>query len=228
MNFLKNVKSIFRLESNSMTNNWTEKELSDFRNNLLQVITWTDQLSKNFDYENGKYGLVFRQTNPIYDIIPLYRFGRQSDEITRLNLDYDFGEDYSSWNNWDYSFDRYDHLLEEAIKLRADIGHIDLSEIDKLGRILSFQTCVTTHDGAPIVESRNFVDEGDIPPIDTWFYAKRDYYHSDYKCDQSLFCWIPKQFEQVMQQAINVELLDSYRWLDENDKDVYIKIKNSR
>jgi hypothetical protein len=31
-----------------------------------------------------------------------------------------------------------------------------------------------------------------------------------------------------MQQAIDVEILDSYRWLDENDKETYNKIKNSR
>jgi hypothetical protein len=227
MNFLKSIKSIFSSESSSR-NTWTQKEFLDFRNNLLQVIIWTDQLSQNFDFENGKYGLVFRQTNPIHNDVPLYKFGRQSDEIARLNFDYDFGDDYCSWNNWDYSFDRYDFFLKEATKVRAEIDHVDLSELDKLGRILSFQTCVTTHDGAPIVESRNFVDEGDVPPIDTWFYAKRNYYHSNYKCDQSLFCWIPKQFEQVMQQAINVEILDSYRWLDENDKDLYTKIKNSR
>lgn len=162
--------------------------MSDFMNNLQQVIKWTGQLSKNFDYENGKYGLVFKQTNPICIDSPLYKFGRQSDEITRLNSDYGFGEDYSSWNNWIHSFDHFDYLLKKAINARTDIGDVDLPEIDKLGRILSFQTCVTTHDGAPIIESRNFVDDGDVPPIDTWFYAKRNYYHSGYKCDQSLFC----------------------------------------
>lgn len=228
MNLFKNMKSIFSSENNSNINNWTVNELSDFKNNLLQVITWTEKLTQKFDFKNGKYGLVLRQTNPICNDIPLYRFGRQSDEIGRLNLDYDFGEDYCSWNNCDYSFDRYDFLLKETTKTRADIRQIDLKDIDKLGRILSFQTCVTTHDGAPIVESKNFVDEGDVPPIDTWFYTKRNYYHSNYKCDQSLFCWIPKKFEQVMQQAINVEILDSYRWFDENDKDIYMKIKNSR
>ena len=226
MNFLKNIQSKFRLQSNSIRNKWTEKELSEFRNNLIQVITWTNQLSQNFDSQNGKYGLVFRQTNPIYKNNLLYNFGKQSDEISNLNFEYDFGKDYCSWNNYDYSPDGYDHLLEEAIKARGKSEYVDLSTIDELGRIISFQTCVTTHDGAPIVESKNFVDESDVPPIDTWFYVKRNYYHSEYKCDQSLFCWIPKKFEQIMQQAIDVEILDSYRWLDQNDKDCYMKVKN--
>jgi hypothetical protein len=86
---------------------------------------------------------------------------------------------------------------------------------------------MSTHDGAPIAESKNFVDEADVPPIDTWFYLKRKYSHSEHLCRQSLFCWIPKKFEEVMQQAIDVEILDSYRWFDENNKDIYELIKNS-
>jgi hypothetical protein len=214
------------LENNSNRNIWTEKELHDFRNNLLQTITWTDQLSKNFNFKDGKYGLVFRQTNPIYKDNLLYKFGDQSDEINNLNLD--FGEDYSSWNNWEYSADGYDFLLSAALKRRTNNSHVDLAKLDQLGRILSFQTCVSTHDGAPIIESRNFVDEADVPPIDTWFYLKRNYFHSEHCCDQSLFCWIPKKFEKVVQQAINVEILDSYRWFDENNKDIYERIKSIR
>jgi hypothetical protein len=41
-----------------------------------------------------------------------------------------------------------------------------------------------------------------------------------------LFCWIPKQFEEVMQAAINVEIFDSYSWLDNNDIQMYDLIKN--
>jgi hypothetical protein len=194
------------------SNIWTDKELMDFMLNLRQVVSWTEKLSENFDFQNGKYGLVFRQTNP---------------ELNGNKL-YSFDDDYSTWTVDDYSFDNYDLLLSSALSQRPNSKQIDFSKLDDLGRILSFQTCITTHDGAPIVESRNFVDEGDVPPIDTWFYVKRDYSHSEYKCDQSLFCWIPKKFEKVMQQAIAVEILDSYRWFDENDKDTYARIKNSR
>jgi hypothetical protein len=68
------------------------------------------------------------------------------------------------------------------------------------------------------------VDEGDIPPINAWFYLKRDYYHSEHWCSQSLFCWISKAFEKVMLAAADVEMFDSYRWLDENDMDIYYRI----
>ena len=155
--------------------------------------------------------MVFRNTNPEFNGNKLYSFDN----------------DYVTWTIDDYSFDNYDLLLNLVLKQRPNYDSIDFSKLDDLGRILCFQTCITTHDGAPIVESRNFVDEGDVPPIDTWFYLKRNCFHSEYRCDQSLFCWIPKKFEEVMQQAIDVEMLDSYRWFDKNDKYIYERIKNS-
>ncbi|MFC3336628.1 hypothetical protein [Flavobacterium palustre] len=212
MKIFQTIKSIFHKTDKTSRNVWTDKELMDFTKNLIQVICWTEELSKKFDFQNGKYGLVFRKTNP---------------ELNGSKL-YSFDDDYATWTIDDYSFDNYDLLLDLALKQRPNSDQVDLSKLDELGRILSFQTCVTTHDGAPIVESRNFVDEGDVPPIDTWFYLKRNYFHSDYKCEQSLFCWIPKKFEKVIQQAIDVEILDSYRWFDENDKYNYDRIKNSR
>jgi len=212
MNFIKNLKSLFASTDNTSSNAWTEKELFDFTQNLTQVIGWTEKLSENFDFLNGKYGLVFRQTNP---------------ELNSSKL-YTFDDDYATWTADDYSFDNYDLLLSLALRQRSNSKQVDFAQLDDLGRILSFQTCVTTHDGAPIVESRHFVDEGDVPPIDTWFYIKRNYFHSEHKCDQTLFCWVPKKFEEVMQRAIDVEILDSYRWFDENDKDTYNKIKNSK
>ena len=227
MKLLQKIQSYFKVKNN-FKNEMTESEILEFKENLRNVITWTEKLAENFDYENGKFGFVFRKTNPILNGAPLYNFGRQSTEINNLNLDYDFGEDYSSWNDWDYSIEKYELLLDLAIKSRKVDRQINLSNLDELGRILSFQTCITTHDGAPIVESKNFVDEGDIPPIDTWFFLKKNYFHSEYKCEQILFCWIPKKFEKVIQQAINVEILDSYRWFDENDKHNYERIKNSR
>lgn len=193
-----------------MRNIWTNDELRAFIQNLNQVIGWAGKLSKDFDPPSDNCGFVLRQTNPELNGSKLYALEKNG---------------YVTRTVHDYSFDDYDLLLSLALKQRSDSLQIDFSRLDHLGRILSFQTCVTTNDGAPIVESRRFVDEGDVPPIDTWFYIKRNYYHSDYKCEQSLFCWIPGQFEQVMQQAINVEIVDSYRWFDENDGVLYKKIK---
>lgn len=190
---------------------WPDDEILVFNQQLKQVIKWTEKLSENFDFVNGYYGKVFRQTNPEVNGIKLYQVD---------------GADYFTCNLNDYDPELYKYLLQQALQIRPDRSDIDLRHIDKWGRILTFETCITTHDGAPIVESECFLDESDVPPIDTWFYLKKNYFHTDYLCSQVLFCWIPKKFELVMQKGINVEIFDSYRWLDENDKIMYNRIKN--
>jgi hypothetical protein len=214
MNPLQFITSFFRKKGNEKISNgkqyWLDKEILDFTCQLKQVIKWTEKLSMDFDFEGGFYGTVFRQTNPIVNGTKLYSFNG----------------DYATWNLDDYDNVLYERLLETAINCRDKIYHLDLANLDDLGRILCFQTCCTTHDGAPIVASKCFVDEGDVPPIDTWFYLKNHYYHSDYRANQTLFCWIPKQFEEVMQDAISVEIFDSYSWLDKNDISMHTLIKN--
>ena len=188
---------------------WSEKEITDFLNQLKQVIRWTEKLSKDFDFKDGSYGKVFRKTNPIINGTYLYRFNG----------------DYTTWNLDDYDNILYETLLEIVIRSRDKIDDFSLSDIDSLGRIICFQTCCTTHDGAPIVTSNCFVDEGDVPPIDTWFFLKNNYYHNNYPSKQTLFCWIPKQFEEALQAAIDVEIFGSYSWLDFNDSKMYELIK---
>ena len=211
---LQFITSFFRKEGNKGYANgkqhWSANEILDFTTQLKQVIKWTEKLSKDFDFETGFYGTVFRQTNP-------------SVNGTKL---YSFDGDYATWNLEDYDQRLYEQLLEAAINSRDKIYHPDLADLDNLGRVICFQTCCTTHDGAPIVASKCFVDEGDVPPIDTWFYLKKNYYHDEYRANQTLFCWIPKQFEEVMQDAISVEILGSYSWLDKNDRLLYNFIKS--
>jgi hypothetical protein len=216
MNLLQLIFSYFKKDSDAIeqhsvnTGRWKEQEAIDFLLRLKQVVRWTENLSEGFDFKDGLYGKVFRQTNPSINGVPLYSFD----------------VDYATWNLDDYNPAVYDQLLDLAIEVRNKEYDLDLSKLDNLGKILSFQTSVTTHDGVPIIESQCFVDESDVPPIDTWFYLKRNYYHSEHRCDQVLFCWIPKPFEGVMQQAIEVEILDSYRWLESNDLVMHSIIKN--
>jgi hypothetical protein len=124
----------------------------------------------------------------------------------------------------------YHQILRLAIQARP-VAHASAPpDFSARGRILTFETNITTICGAPVAESAGFVDIYDIPPIDTWFYLKNNYVHkSDWKdreCTLSLFCWIPKAYEPFMQSAINVEILESYRWLDENDPELYQKLSN--
>ncbi|MFN8395758.1 MAG: hypothetical protein U0176_14065 [Bacteroidia bacterium] len=186
-------------------NTWSDSELREFQRELRRVIAWTEGLAKGFDHSAGEYGHVFRRTNPVVDGEPLYLFEGGS----------------ASWGLDRWSMDIYDQSLDQAKESR----NVGLNKapllIGEIGRILCFETCISTADGAPNAESLNFMDEIDAPPIDTWLYLMRDYDHGDHKCKQTLFCWIPKAFEAVVQRAIAVEILDSYRWMDENDPEAY-------
>lgn len=216
MSFLQNIFSFFKPHGKTVhpelmkAEGWTEMEVREFIKNLKQVIAWTRKLSSGFDFENGFHGKVFRQTNPLINNVALYSIDG----------------DYATWNLDDYNPKVYHQLLELAIEARDKEYDLDLSEIDNLGKIISFETCITTHDGAPIVESQCFVDESDVPPIDTWFYLKKNYDHGGRLCDHALFCWIPKEFEELMQGAISVEIFDSYRWFHLNDQGMHKRIKN--
>lgn len=177
-----------------------------FVKQLKQVIEWTSFLADGFDFSNGNYGAVFRNTNPLVN-------GKQA-----FNIDFDC----TTWNIDDCDIGNYITLLEHAIIIRDQYtpGRKDFSFS---GRILCFETCVTTHDGAAIVESNCFFDESDVPPIDTWFYLEKAAHTNERAI---LFCWIPVGFESVVTEGIKVEMMGSYSWLDEKDPVLYNRIVN--
>jgi hypothetical protein len=185
--------------------------LNDFVLRLKQVIAWTAHLTQGFDfpvnYQTANLGAVFRQLNPVIDGEPLFTIKAG----------------YTTWNADDYSIVNYKRALEAAFKQRDSAAvrlEFDFSSFQELGRILCFETMVTTHDRAAIEETNNFVDESDVPPIDTWF-ALEEFPRHD---KTILYCWIPKEFESTMQRAIDVEPLGSYYWLDEQPTMFYNKV----
>lgn len=187
-----------------------------FTPHLRRAIQWTERLAAGFDFEHGDYGGVFRQTNPLIDGQRLYR-------LDRGGLDY--GDTYTTWNADDYRLRSYMQALGAVLGQRAagvpDTDEPRPAELAALGRILLFETQWTTHDGIAIVESRCFVDESDVPPLDTWFHLQQQVpdFHNPV-----LYCWIPRAFEPIMQAAIDVEMMRSYHWLDEAAPQLYGRI----
>jgi hypothetical protein len=206
------LKKLFGKKQLTFEIKFTEEEVTLMIDNLRQAIYWTNALAQHFDYEEGNYGTVFRQTNP---------------EISGTKL-YKIEGNYTTWEIDDYSTSNYEKVLKLLIEERGEKSNKNQPlDIDKNGRIIVFLTQVTTHDGAPISESEGFVDEGDIPPLDTWFFLKDKFYRNENElCDLALFCWIPKKFESKIQAAIDVEIMDSYDWLDELYPDFNDQIMN--
>lgn len=75
------------------------------------------------------------------------------------------------------------------------------------GRILVAEYGQNIPDGALEVETEGFFDEFDLPPIDTWFY-------NGYSEPQGgiLFAWIPAQFADLTQRAIDTQFLNVLHW----------------
>lgn len=75
------------------------------------------------------------------------------------------------------------------------------------GRILVVEYGQNIPDGAVEVETAGFFDEFDLPPIDTWFY-------NGYSESQRgiLFAWIPEQFADLAQRAIDLQFLNILHW----------------
>ncbi|MGX7687823.1 hypothetical protein ACWA1C_11710 [Flectobacillus roseus] len=169
----------------------------DFYSNLLTTISWTEIIVSNIeDKSQINYSTILRLTNPDYEGKPFYRYE-------------------GTWSGFaatpDISFN-YLSVLQQALAVRPDKNSV-LKDITQLGQILEFDIDLTTHDGAPCAESDGFVDESDIPPIDTWFYLTKT----------KLYCWIPTIFIEKMQGAIDVEIFDSYRWIKDSNPSLQIQ-----
>ena len=188
-----------------------------FTARLRQVMQWTERLAAGFDFERGDYGRVFRQLNPLIDGQPLYQLQPAGNwyDGTRASMD-----------GRGFSFTGYQAALRAALAQRVatltpPAAAPRRAGLLKQGRILGFETQLSTYDGAPIVESRGFVDEGDVPPLDTWFYLRERVPGFEYPI---LYCWIPQAFQELMQHTISIEIMDSYHWLDEADPELYRRV----
>jgi len=170
----------------------------EFYANLIKAINWTEKIIADIPVKSQiNFSTVLRQTNPDYDGTPFYRYE-------------------NTWSGYaatpDISFN-YHAVLTQVLEDRQD-DSISFTDINHIGQILEFDIDVTTHDGAPCADSNGFVDESDIPPMDTWFYLTKT----------KLYCWIPKIFIGQMQNAIDVEILGSYRWIKDSDPALQIII----
>lgn len=186
----------------------SQNEINELVDNLLIAINWVDKLIEGHNFNGLDNNKVLRQTNPLINGIPLYKF---SEELFESDLNYEV-----------YTLENYLAPFNEALKARGSDNRIKFQTLEEKGRIICFDTGLTTHDGAPVAQGNGFVDTYDIPPIDTWIYLKFEF--DSYNLS-TLFCWIPKEAEQVMQETMDVEIFDSYAWLDSKYPLLYHQIK---
>jgi hypothetical protein len=182
-------------------------DLAVFVPRLKQVIAWTEHLMQNFAHQYNALdnSRIFRQINPLVNGRPLYIFNR---DAAFWSVD---------WSVPEYGPNKFEQALQLAIRQREEALKKTVASLEfrELGRILYLETDLTTCDGAAEFQSNGFIDGSDVPPIDTWFYLDQDIRRQDRRVP-NLFCCIPKKFEPIMEEAIRVEIFDSYHWLDES------------
>ncbi len=169
---------------------------------LLELIkltcNWTEKLVEGYDFSGFKHDRILRKTNPIINGKKLFEFNDLSNE-TELTTEL-------------YEYHQYEKILNIIIPNRRTQELKEIKDPMAYGSIICFVIGVTTHDGAPVAETHGFLDNYDIPPIDTWIALKQKKKSSS---ENLLLCWIPNKAKQIMQNGIDVEILGSYYWLYE-------------
>lgn len=211
---LRNKKSIeiridnfFNLDTKPNNNYFTNKEFHNATKNLYFTVFWVDKLITNHNFSALDQSRVLRKTNPTFK-------GKQ----LHVNLDFyqEIDLDIELYKN-----EEFNQIIRKILPARK-ISVNEKVVLTEKGRILGFEIGLTTHDGVSNDQSNGFIDSYDIPPIDTWFFVKSKFNSSQ---NGILFCWIPNEAEKIMQDAIDVEIFDSYFWLDERYPKMQIEIE---
>lgn len=166
-----------------------------FYSNLIRTINWTNSIMSQVEDPLSKPALIFRVTNPTYRDKPFYTYGKIGYPDVELEFD-------------------YKDIFRKAMDRRQN-DVLTITDAHTSGAILEFIIDITTKDGGPCWASKGFVDGADIPPIDTWFYFTKT----------RLYCWIPAIFIPLMQDAIAVEILDSYQWIHDSNPALYLDVR---
>jgi hypothetical protein len=90
-------------------------------------------------------------------------------------------------------------------------GQVDI----RGGRLLAFDPDASLSDGAAAAETRNFFDDDNTPPWDTWVEYIREVPRSPERWvpfEGYLLCWIPAALIDVVERAIYVNPEECLRW----------------
>lgn len=168
-----------------------------FFEQLEKTVAWTEGIILDWDPDvQMDYAHVLRTPSLEYNDAPFYHFATGTFAVEPPDIPFN-----------------YQAVLNGVLPFR-EVMAFDC-KASELGRVLEFQIDISTRDGAPEVQSEGFVDGSDIPPIDTWFYVTKTY----------LYCWIPRLFISKTQEAMDVEILDSYRWIKDSRPELQQRIE---
>ena len=166
----------------------------------LTQLFYNQQLVRNKGLSKAK---VLRSINPKLKGLQLFTF--ESQDV----LDSTESFDTIVWNP--KLEDSFPEIIGEIYELQLKCKNrlVAGNEVlDLPGKIL--KTDINSlWDGVSEYESEGIIDVYDLPPIDTWFYL------ASYHQSMILFSWIPSEYVEEVQAAIEVNALDLLEWYEE-------------
>ncbi|RFZ95026.1 hypothetical protein D0C36_05730 [Mucilaginibacter conchicola] len=159
-------------------------------NLLLTQIYCEEQLkNKNTDKSDAE---ILRSINPIRDGEKVFSFKRGVFS-------------FINWTADPFEFEIYEDLFEEQMQIKRSLVIQDRKVFE--GKILVAEIDNNFMDGASEIYTKGFIDGNDCPPIDTWFYL------IDTKPSRILYAWIPQDFVSIVQDGIDVNATEPFKWL---------------
>jgi hypothetical protein len=179
-----------------------------FLENLVLTQVYCDDKIKDASKSLAE---VLRTINPEIGGVPIFDFERtQLEYLDNKQLT------VTKWNLNDNQY--YTEVVLDLFvqQLAVKKQYTKTSDTHFEGRILvSEYTCSVT-DGASEVEAEGLVDIYDLPPIDTWFYIDH--------LNKLLFSWVPEKYMLLFDNAVVVNCVDLFKWMDIHHKELYVSI----
>lgn len=165
-----------------------------YNDNLLLTQAYCDLQIKN---GSKSFAEVLRSFNPQFNNHNIFSFKRLSDYFTtEWSLDPVMGDNKQFYNG----------LFEKQLEFKSGIIKSQSPFVKPAGQVLVAEIDYTFIDGVSEEASQGFIDINDCPPIDTWFYLAFN------KHTRLLFCWIPQQFVDLVEEGIKVNAVECFYW----------------
>ena len=96
-------------------------------------------------------------------------------------------------------------LIADVVRKRSALLSQNMSRLCAKGQLLTLDYANTNFNEVTEIETRGFFDFADNPPWDLWI--------GD--CCGLLVSWIPEEFVDIVDDAIEIELFEVLRWVDD-------------
>lgn len=126
-------------------------------------------------------------------------------------------DEHVEWLAEPIADNRITELFEEQLRQKRTVISTIGNNAYK-GKILVCEYENSPADGASEAEAAGFIDDYDLPPIDTWFFLSVN------GKQKLLYSWIPDAYCSLVNEAIEVNVFEMLWWIDTKHDSWYKKL----